>query len=146
MLVSQPRPMQAKPVSPISLLQEAAEQVEKLRLGKVPASWTLRNRQPVHVDPERTRSAFRELLATSADTAGQAGRVGIRVLPGRDAGYPVRVEIEIGRRGSEPDELALLVARRLLESQGARVEVEGQRVEIALRSAPAEPAQIPSNR
>jgi hypothetical protein len=146
MLVSRPRPMKAKPVSPISLLQEAAEQVEKLRLGKVPVSWTLRNRQPVHLDPDRSRGAFRELLATVADTAGEEGRVGIRIVPGSNPGYPVRVEIEIGRRGSEPDPLALLVAGRLLEGQGARVEVDGQRIGIALRSTPVEAAQTPSNR
>jgi hypothetical protein len=146
MLVSRPRPMKAKPVSPISLLQEAAEQVEKLRLGKVPASWTLRNRQPVHLDPDRARAAFRELLTTGADTAGEGGRVAIRIVPGSDPGYPVRVEIEIGRRGSEPDPLALLVAERLLEGQGARVEVDAQRIAISLRSAPAEGPQTPSNR
>jgi hypothetical protein len=146
MLVSRPRPMKAVPVSPIALLQEAAEEVEKLRLGKVPASWTLRNRQPVHLDPERARGAFRELLTTGADTAGEAGRVGIRILPGSDPGYPVCVEIEIGRRGSEPDPLAILVAERLLEGQGARLEVDGERIRISLRSAPAEPAHTPSNR
>jgi hypothetical protein len=138
--------MKAMPVSPISLLQEAAEQVEKLRLGKVPASWTLRNRQPVHLDPDRARAAFRELLTTVADTAGEGGRVGIRILPGSDPGYPVRVEIEIGRRGSEPDALALRVAERLLTGQGARVEVDGQRLAIALRSTPSEAGQTVSNR
>ena len=146
MLVSRPRPMKSMPVSPISLLQEAAEQVEKLRLGKVPASWTLRNRQPVHLDPDRARAAFRELLTTAADTAGEGGRVGIRILPGSDPGYPVRVELEIGRRGSEPDALAFRVAERLLRGQGARVEVDGQRIGISLRSAPAEAAQTASNR
>lgn len=146
MLVSRPRPMKSMPVSPISLLQEAAEQVEKLRLGKVPCSWTLRNRQPVHLDPDRARAAFRELLTTAAETAGEGGRVGIRILPGSDPGYPVRVELEIGRRGSEPDALALRVAERLLRGQGARVEVDGQRIGISLRSAPAEAAQTVSNR
>ena len=84
-------------------------------------------------------------LAVS-ETAGEGGRVGIRILPGSDPGYPVRVELEIGRRGSEPDALALRVAERLLRGQGARVKVDGQRIGISLRRAPAESAQTVSNR
>jgi hypothetical protein len=141
MLVARPRPMQAKPVDPMALLQGAAEQVELLRLGKVPASWTLRCRQPVHVDPDRAQAGFRELLTTAAETAGEAGRVGIRVLSNSEPGYPVTVEIEIGRRGSEPDALALLVATRLLESQAAQIASDGHVIRVALRSAPAEPAE-----
>src|SRR5262245_61871551 len=49
MLVARPRPMRAAPVSPIALLQEAAEQIPLLRDGSVGASWSLLNRQPVHV-------------------------------------------------------------------------------------------------
>lgn len=128
--------MQAKPSSPIALLERAAERVEKLRLGKVPASWTLRCRQPVHVDPKRASDAFRELLETCADAAGEAGRLAIRILPGERPGYPVRVELEIGRRGAAPETLPLLAARRLLENDGARVEVDGGRIGIDLRSAP----------
>ncbi len=148
MLRALPRPLQARPHSPIALLESAAEQVELLRLGKVPASWTLRNRQPVHVDSERTGAALRELLAACAAEAGEGGRVALRILPGLESRHPVLVELEIGRRGAEPDPLALLVARRLLEGQGAKVDAEGTLVRISLRGAAAEPApgpQTPSN-
>ncbi len=134
MLRAAPRPLQARPHSPSSLLESAAEQVERLRLGKVAASWTLRNRQPVHVDAERARAAFRELLSTCAEEAGEGGRIALRVLPGRDARHPVALEFEIGRRGAQPDALAVLVARRLLEGQGARVETDGALVRVHLRS------------
>ena len=100
MLSAAPRPMKAKPSSPIGLLQEAAEQVEWLRLGKVAASWGLMTRQPVHVDPERTRGAFRELLQAAADATGEGGRLAIRIHEGKTEGYPVQIEIEIGRRGA----------------------------------------------
>jgi signal transduction histidine kinase len=106
MLVSRPRPMQAKPTSPVSLLQEAAEEVPLLRDGVVTASWSLLNRQPIEIDPERTRGAFRELLAAGAEAADVGGRIGIKILPGRDAGYPVQIEVEIGRRGTETDSLS----------------------------------------
>lgn len=147
MLSAGPRPMQAKPVSPIVLLEAAAERVEKLRLGKVPASWTLRCRQPVHIDPKRGTDAFRELLETCADADGEAGRLAIRIVPGERPGYPVCVELEIGRRGAAPETLPLLAARRLLENDGARVEVDGGRIRIDLRSAPPveeQPASGPS--
>jgi hypothetical protein len=149
MLLTTARPMQAKPTSPISLLQEAAEEVTLLRLGKVPASWSLRNRQPVHVDEKRARAGFRELLRSAADIAGEGNRIAIRIGPGAETRFPVLVEVEIGRRGAEPDDLAFLVARHLLESQGARVERDGPVVRVALRCAAPEPAsvaQTPSNR
>ncbi len=147
MLTAVPRPMQAHPTSPIALLEQAVESVSLLRLGKVPASWTLRNRQPVHVDAQRTQAAFRELLCAAAEAAGEGGRVGIRILRGRESRYPVEIEVEVGQRGAEPDSLALLVARRLLESQGARLEAEGQVMRVFLRSAGPEPAaQTASNR
>jgi hypothetical protein len=141
MLRAAPRPLQARPHSPSALLEGAAEQVELLRLGKVGASWTLRNRQPVHVDGERASAAFRELLTTCAEEAGEGGRIALRVLPGADARHPVAVEFEIGRRGAQPDALAILVARRLLEGQGARVEAEGALVRVRLRSLVTEPAR-----
>jgi hypothetical protein len=134
MLTSRGRPMQAKPALPIALLQEAAEQVELLRLGKVGASWTLLTRQPVQLDPERARAAFRELFTAAVERVGEGGRLGVRISDSDDPGFPVQVEIEIGRRGSEPDPLAFLVARHLLESQGARVEQDGRVTRIYLRS------------
>lgn len=143
MLRALPRPLQARPHSPIALLESAAEQVELLRLGKVPASWTLRNRQPVNVDGERAGAALRELLTTCAAEAGEGGRIAVRILPGREPRYPVSIELEIGRRGAEPDPLALLVARRLLEGQGARVEAEATRVRIDLRGGGAEAPAAP---
>jgi hypothetical protein len=143
MLRAAPRPLQARPHSPSALLESAAEQVELLRLGKVGASWTLRNRQPVHVDAARARSAFRELLTACAEEAGEGGRIALRVLPGRDARHPVALEFEVGRRGAQPDALAVLVARRLLEGQGALVETEGAVVRVHLRSVVAEPARPP---
>ncbi len=135
MLVSRPRPMQAKPTSPVSLLQEAAEEVPLLRDGVVTASWSLLNRKPIEIDPERTRGAFRELLAAGAEAAAVGGRIGIKILPGRSAGYPVQIEVEIGRRGTETDSLSFLVARHLLESQGARLEVDGNVTRVQLRNA-----------
>ncbi len=143
MLRALPRPLQARPHSPIALLESAAEQVELLRLGKVPASWTLRNRQPVHVDAERASAALRELLTTCAAEAGEGGRIALRILPGREPRYPVCVELEIGRRGAEPDPLALLVARRLLEGQAARVTAEATLVRIELRGGVVEPPSSP---
>jgi len=137
MLTSRGRPMQAKPALPIALLQEAAEQVEPLRLGKVGASWTLLTRQPVQLDPERARAAFRELFTAAVERVGEGGRIGVRISEGDDPGFPVQVQIEIGRRGSEPDPLAFLVARHLLESQGARVEQDGRVTRIQLRSVSA---------
>ncbi len=133
MLGARPRPMQAQPSSPIALLQEAAEQVEVLRLGKVMASWTLRTRAPVYVDPERTRAAFRELLAASASAAGEGGRLSVRVHAGEDEAFPVRVEVEIMRKRAEPEPLAFLVAKHLLESQGARVVLDGRVTRVDLR-------------
>ena len=139
MLNAAPRPMKAKPSSPIGLLQEAAEQVEWLRLGKVAVSWGLMTRQPVHVDPERTRGAFRELLQAGADATGEGGRLAIRIHEGEIEGYPVQIEIEIGRRGAEPDPLSARVARHLLESQGARFEIDATLARICLRAQPSEP-------
>jgi hypothetical protein len=139
MLVSRPRPMRALPSSPLALLQEAAEQVPLLRDGKVGASWSVLNRQPAHVDPERMRAVFRELLTTGSAQAGERGRVGIRILQGSEPGYPVQIEIEIGRRGTEVEPLALLVARHIVETQGGRLDVDGAVTRIHLRSAPAEP-------
>ncbi|MGH2898849.1 MAG: hypothetical protein ACRDMZ_09265, partial [Solirubrobacteraceae bacterium] len=100
MLVARPRPMHAAPTSPIALLQEAAEQIPLLRDGSVGASWSLLNRQPVHVDPERMRAAFRALLESGAELAGAGGRIGIKILRGDSPGFPVQIEIEIGRRGT----------------------------------------------
>jgi hypothetical protein len=139
MLVARPRPMRALPSAPLSLLQEAAEQVPLLRDGKVGASWTVLNRQPAHVDPERMRAVFRELLTTGSAEAGERGRVGIRILQGSEPGYPVQIEIEIGRRGTEVEPLALIVARHIVETQGGRLDVDGAVTRIHLRSAPAEP-------
>jgi signal transduction histidine kinase len=133
MLTSRARPMQAQPASAIALLQEAAEQVEALRLGKVGASWTLLTRTPVYLDPDRARSAFRELLSASAAAAGEGGRLSVRIHEGKDDAFPVRAEIEIGRRRAEPDALAFLVAKHLLESQGARVRVDGRVTAVDLR-------------
>jgi hypothetical protein len=138
MLVAPPRPMRALPSSPLSLLQEAAEQVPLLRDGKVGASWSVLNRQPAHVDPERMRAVFRELLTTGSAEAGERGRVGIRILPGVEPGYPVQIEIEIGRRGTEVEPLALIVARHIVGTQGGRLDVDGAVTRIHLRSAPAE--------
>ena len=147
MLAAPARPMQARPTSPITLMEEAAKRVDLLRLGKVPASWTLRCRQPVYVDAERACAAFREILQASAEAAGSGGRLGIRILPGEESSHPVRIEVEVGLRGSEPDALALSVARKLLEAQGARVDAEGPHVHVQLRTAPPEPAdQTSSNR
>ncbi len=140
MLTSRPRPMKAQPVSPLALLQEAAEEVPQLREGKVGASWSILNRQPAHIDPERMRGAFRELLASGAELAGAEGRMGIRILQGSDEGYPVEIEIEIGRRGSEPDSLSLLVARHIVEGQGGRLDIDGGITRIRLRNAAPEPA------
>ena len=141
MLVAAPRPMKAAPTSPITLLQQAAEDVEALRLGKVNASWSVRTRQPIHVDPERSRGAFRELLIVAVDAVGEGGRLAVRVRQGDRQGYPVCVELEIGRRGVELESLAFLVARRVLEGQGALVELDGPITRIALRTLGPEPPE-----
>jgi hypothetical protein len=147
MLCSLPRPMKAHPTSPITLLQEAAESVALLRNGKVAVSWTIRDRQPVHVDAERARAAFVELLRACAEAVGEGGRLAIRILPGGDGRYPIRVEIESGRRDSETDALSVRVARRLLESQGARIACDGPLTAVSLLCLPPEPAaQTFSNR
>jgi len=52
----------------------------------------------------------------------------------------VQIEIEIGQRGVELDPLGVLVTRHLVESQGGRVEVDGNVTRILLRSAAADPA------
>ncbi len=135
MLVARPRPMRAAPTSPISLLQEAAEQIPLLRDGSVGASWSLLNRQPVHVDPERMRAAFRALLESGAELAGDGGRIGIKILRGEAQGFPVQIEIEIGRRGTELDALSMLVTRHLIESQGGRIEIDGNMTRVFLRNA-----------
>ncbi len=142
MLVSRPRPMQAVPTSPVALLQEAAEEVPLLRDGIVTASWSLLNRQPIELDPERTRGAFRELLAAGAEAASKGGRLGIKILQGQDSCFPVRIEVEIGRRGTETDSLSFLVARHLLESQGAQLEVDGNLTRIQLRNAAPSGAEL----
>jgi hypothetical protein len=150
MLATGARPMQALPCSPVALLEEAAQEVETLRLGKVQASWTLLTRQPVYVDPERTRSAFRELFTAGAALAGEAGRLAVRITPGERETHPVRIEIEIGQRGTEMDALAAGVARHLLEAQGALFEQDGPVVRIWLRKERAQPLgggpYTPSNR
>jgi hypothetical protein len=138
MLVSRPRPMRAAPTSPIALLQEAAEQIPLLRDGSVGASWSLLNRQPVHVDADRMRAAFRCLLLAGAELAGEGGRLGIKIQPGGAAGFPVQIEMEIGRRGTELDPFSLLVARHLIEGQGGRIDLDGNVTRILLRSAAAE--------
>lgn len=135
MLVARPRPMHAAPTSPIALLQEAAEQIPLLRDGSVGASWSVLNRQPVHVDPERMRAAFRALLESGAELAGEGGRIGIKILRGEAQGFPVQIEIEIGRRGTELDPLAMLVTRHLIESQGGRIEIDGNMTRVSLRNA-----------
>ncbi len=140
MLVSRPRPMRAAPTSPVGLLQEAAEQIPLLRDGSVGASWSLLNRQPVYVDSDRIRGAFRGLLESGAELAGPGGRVGIKILHGKTPGFPVQIEIEIGRRGTELDPLVLLVTRHLIESQGGRLELDGNVTRILLRNAAADPA------
>lgn len=138
MLVARPRPMRAAPTSPIALLQEAAEQIPPLRDGSVGASWSLLNRQPVHVDADRMRAAFRCLLIAGAELAGEGGRLGIKILQGGASGFPVQIEMEIGRRGTELDPLSLLVTRHLIEGQGGRIEIDGNVTRILLRSAAAE--------
>lgn len=134
MLASGPRPMQAQPTSPISLLQQAADEVEQLRLGKVNASWSLLTRRPVQVDADRARTAFREILTGCARAAGDGGRLAIRVREGSAEGFPVEIEIEGGLRGGDPDPLNFLVARRLLEGQGGRIDMDGPVTRISLRS------------
>jgi len=140
MLVSRPRPMRAAPTSPVSLLQEAAEEIPLLRDGSVGASWSLLNRQPVYVDSERIRGAFRALLESGSELAGPGGRVGIKILQCKVPGFPVQIEIEIGRRGAELDPLVLLVTRHLVESQGGRLELDGNVTRILLRSNAADTA------
>ncbi len=135
MLVARPRPMRAAPTAPIALLQEAAEQIPLLRDGSVGTSWSVLNRQPVHVDPERMRAAFRALLESGAELAGVGGRIGIKILRGDAEGFPVQIEIEIGRRGTELDALSMLVTRHLIESQGGRLEIDGNMTRVSLRNA-----------
>ena len=89
MLVTRPRPMQAKPASPIALLQEAAEDCPLLREGKVSASWSESTRQPVQVDPERARAAFRELLHAAAQSCGEGGKLGIRIMQSAEPGFDI---------------------------------------------------------
>ncbi len=122
----------------MALLQEAAESVPRLRDGSVTAKWSLLQRQPVHVDPERARAAFRELLGGGAEAAGDGGCLGIRIQPSQESGFPVEVEVTIARRGAEIDSLSLLVARHLLEGQGARLHVDGNVARVALRHAAPE--------
>ena len=138
MLTAAPRPMKGQPASPIVLLQEAAEGLEALRLGKVGISWGLLTRQPVHVDVERAQSALRELLVAAVHAVGEGGRLAIRVHPCELPGYPVQIEIEAGRRGGEPDALSCAVARHLLEGQGARVDIEPPVMRVALPALPPE--------
>ncbi len=139
MLGSSLRPMQAQPVSPVALLQQAAEQVPLLRDGAVAASWSLHSQRPIQVDPERARVAFREIMAASAESAGEGGRLAIRVLKDDANGGLIQIELESGRPGSEADPLAFLVARRLLETQGGRVELDGRVTRIHLRGSSPSP-------
>ncbi len=141
MVVAPARPMKAQPASPVTLLQEAVEESDLLSEGKVGASWSLSTREPVQIDPERARSAFRELLTAAARSSGEGGKIAIRVFPCDATGFAVQVEIEIGRPGGEPDPLAFLVARHLLESQGAQVELDSAIVRILLRNAVPEPLE-----
>ncbi len=135
MLVSRPRPMQGKTTAAMTLLQEAAQEVPELAEGRVAASWSLLCREPIYGDPERVRGAFRELLGAGAAVVGTGGRLGIKITDGRARGFPVQVEIEIGRRGTETDSLSLRVARHLIESQGGRVDVDGNVTRVLLRNA-----------
>ena len=141
MLAARPRPLQARPVSPITLLQEAAEEIEALRLGKVGASWGLFTRQPVYLDPGRSRAAFRELFQAAVLAAGEGGRIAVRIHEGQRDGFPVSIEIEVGRRGVVLDPLACLVARRLLESQGARIDLDDELSRVELRSFAPDPEE-----
>ena len=61
--------------------------------------------------------------------------MGIRILQGVEPGYPVQIEIEIGRRGTEVEPLALLVARHIVETQGGRLDVDGNMTRVYLRNA-----------
>ncbi|MFQ5515288.1 MAG: hypothetical protein ACE5FG_12755 [Myxococcota bacterium] len=142
MLALPRRPMYAKMTAPMALLQEAAERVPTLRHGSVGISWSLTSRQPVHVDPERARAAFEEILRASGACCGDRSRLAIRVAPGNDEGYPVAIEIESGGPGAEPDALAFLVGQHLLESEGARVRLDGRITRIELRTSPPE-ARLP---
>ena len=134
MLASRPRPMKATPNSPEGLLQQAAEQVEAVRLGKVGVSWGILTRRPVNLDADRTIAALSELLAAAADAAGEGGRIGIRIRDSERKGFPVDIEIEIGRRGAELDTLRVTVARHLLTGQGAEFEIDGPTARIHFRS------------
>ena len=66
---------------------------------------------------------------------GAGGRLAIRIQAGTLNGYPVQVEVEVGGRGSEPEALPVLVARHVLESQGARVEIDGRVTRVHLRTS-----------
>jgi hypothetical protein len=81
------------------------------------------------------RAAFRALLESGAELAGDGGRIGIKILRGEAQGFPVQIEIEIGRRGTELDALSMLVTRHLIESQGGRVEIDGNMTRVLLRNA-----------
>jgi hypothetical protein len=133
LLGSKPLPMHAKPTSADVLLQEVAEEVHLLRSRSVGIAWSLQTRKPVLVDPDRIRLAFRELLQACAESAHPGGKLAIRVLPGADAEFPVRIEVEVGRRFAEVHPLSLLVARHLLQSQGCAVETDARLTRIALR-------------
>ena len=139
MVSARPRPMRSVPSAPLALLQAAAEEVPLLRDGRVGASWSILNRQPAHVDPERMRAVFRELLACGAEIAGSKGRMGIKILPGLEPDFPVQIEIEIGRRGTEVDPLVLLATRHVVETQGGRLELDGNVTRIHLRNCAPEP-------
>jgi hypothetical protein len=130
--------MQSKSTSPIVLLQETAEEVDLLRARVVGITWSLRTRQPVLVDPDRVKVAFRELLEASAEAARPNGKLGIRVVPGSDPEYPVCIEVEVGRRFAQVDPLALLVVQHLLENQSARTETDARMTRIALRGSELE--------
>lgn len=140
LLDARPRPMRARAVSPIALLQAAAEDVTLLRTGAVGISWSLRTRTPALLDPERALLAFRELLHACAERAHAGGKVGIRIVGNPEPDRPLRIEVEIGRRFAEVDPLALLVVRHLLETQGAVVEVDARVTRVTLRAPEKEDA------
>jgi hypothetical protein len=138
LLGSHARPMHAKATSPEVLLQEVAEEVPLLRSRAVGIAWSLQTRKSAQVDPDRLRLAFRELLEACAEAAHPGGKLAIRLLPGADAEFSVRIEVEVGRRFAEVHPLRLLVVRHLLESQGCPVEMDSRMTRIALRGTQTE--------
>jgi len=60
------------------------------------------------------------------------------VHAGEDEAFPVRAEVEIMHKRAEPEPLAFLVAKHLLENQGARVILDGRVTRVDLRCIVAE--------